>query len=336
MSTSNAKSSSSSSSSGISPNAASASTAQTSSSSFRDMKPQQQLKIPHNHESASAAAAAATTSTTLSNNLSDIGNASRIPTASTPKVQTTNQNQNASSSSSTNTNANSRQQPLSAYSTTTTPPASASSISSTSSVGKAYKLNLSVHTETFSQHELVLFINPRNFPDLAVGEIVELFQPDRPPPVKNRRLLLQIAAIEQTLQSSNPSSSSSSSNPSLSMTGNSTAQSSSTSTSGAKQIVSVRNTVADLFDLQAHTDIMIRHVAFSSAALDFIELSFKDQFISRSDMWRFTLNLVNKSAYVSKAFSWSGFNVSLKKKKAIIFNSFFFPLLISHSSDRPK
>lgn len=52
--------------------------------------------------------------------------------------------------------------------------------------------------------------------------------------------------------------------------------------------LSLSSQLADLFQIrrQARQDVLVRVVSTEAAALNFVELSFKDQYISRGDMLR--------------------------------------------------
>lgn len=50
--------------------------------------------------------------------------------------------------------------------------------------------------------------------------------------------------------------------------------------------------VALAFSLTGLREVMVRKVDSRAVALDLVELSFKDQYITRSDMWRITCSLV--------------------------------------------
>ena len=60
-------------------------------------------------------------------------------------------------------------------------------------------------------------------------------------------------------------------------------------------VVSVEQGVASLFQLRAYQTVQVRRVEPDSqdVALDLVELVFKDQYVSRSDMWRLKNSLVS-------------------------------------------
>jgi len=70
--------------------------------------------------------------------------------------------------------------------------------------------------------------------------------------------------------------------------------------------ISVANHIASLFELQARTDVVVRKIDFSEVTADYIEVTFRDQYISRGDMWRFKLALEGTCVYVGKNISYGG------------------------------
>jgi hypothetical protein len=57
--------------------------------------------------------------------------------------------------------------------------------------------------------------------------------------------------------------------------------------------------------------VMVSVVKRESVTVEFVELSFKDQFISRSDMWRLKQHLVNSCVYLNKTITFAGMRVSV-------------------------
>ena len=59
------------------------------------------------------------------------------------------------------------------------------------------------------------------------------------------------------------------------------------------EIISVDQTIANLFQLRAYKDVEVCRVSsVQDVGLDLLELVFREQYISRSDMWRLKNNLV--------------------------------------------
>eukprot|EP01112_Ceratiomyxa_fruticulosa_P006591 TRINITY_DN17413_c0_g1_i1.p1 TRINITY_DN17413_c0_g1~~TRINITY_DN17413_c0_g1_i1.p1 ORF type:complete len:255 (-),score=21.56 TRINITY_DN17413_c0_g1_i1:63-827(-) len=148
--------------------------------------------------------------------------------------------------------------------------------------------NLWVHDQQFSKDELV--INPDCFANAKVGDILEILYPttnlidinnlpenDVPLSGLNgfKRLCLAIKALAPQKNQK-----------------------------GALQL-SISKYIASVFDFSARRDVFAHIIPQSQAAADFVELSFKEQYIGRSDMWRLKLELQNTCVYVLKKLSFS-------------------------------
>ncbi|XP_078600096.1 GATOR1 complex protein DEPDC5-like isoform X7 [Branchiostoma floridae x Branchiostoma japonicum] len=131
---------------------------------------------------------------------------------------------------------------------------------------------LYIHQETFSENDLV--INSKDFPSAKVGDVVEIYQPEEP----NRRLLLQVKALKGDSQ---------------------------------QKGISVDKTVANVFQLRPFIDVCVNFVSSQDVALDLVELTFKDQYISRSDMWRLKKSLVSTCAYITKKVEFAGIRAQI-------------------------
>lgn len=57
--------------------------------------------------------------------------------------------------------------------------------------------------------------------------------------------------------------------------------------------ISVEQSIANVFGLRAYKDVNVRIVDPADVALDSIELTFKDQYMGRSEMWRLKNSLVS-------------------------------------------
>ncbi|OQR87620.1 vacuolar membrane-associated protein [Achlya hypogyna] len=67
-----------------------------------------------------------------------------------------------------------------------------------------------------------------------------------------------------------------------------------------KMSLSVLKDTASLFGLPALQDVVVRFVEKTRAEVDFVEISMKDQFLSRRDLWYLKQALVGKAVYVGK------------------------------------
>ncbi|XP_050092194.1 GATOR complex protein Iml1 isoform X2 [Anopheles aquasalis] len=122
---------------------------------------------------------------------------------------------------------------------------------------------LVTHQKTFSTEDLVL--NPKEHPELKLHDIVEIYLPEN----EGCRLLLQVTSLNKDFNS--------------------------------RETISVEVNVANTFNLKAYSDVYMRVVADpAEVALDSVEITFKDQYIGRSEMWRLKTRLTNTCVYLHK------------------------------------
>jgi len=62
----------------------------------------------------------------------------------------------------------------------------------------------------------------------------------------------------------------------------------------------VEQSVVSMFQLQIFADVCVTVVDPSSVALDSLELTFKEQYLGRSDMWRLKDHLTGSCVYTNK------------------------------------
>ncbi|KUF77780.1 DEP domain-containing protein [Phytophthora nicotianae] len=123
-------------------------------------------------------------------------------------------------------------------------------------------LSLVVHGPEFRNGEL-LVLNPDFFPDVQVLDLVEVSQPERAHP----RLVLSVESLAPVR---------------------------------GKLQVSVAKEIAAQFGLEAFRPVTVRRVDQRDVSVDFVELSFKDQFLSRADIWRFKVTMLGQCVYVGR------------------------------------
>lgn len=116
---------------------------------------------------------------------------------------------------------------------------------------KLYKLI--AHQKNFSEEEIIL--SCRDFPHIKVKDIVEIHHPE----VEGCRLLLQVHSLKDDVPQ--------------------------------KDTISVEQSIVSMFQLQIFVSVCVKVVDPTSVALDSLELTFKDQYLGRSDMWRLKDNL---------------------------------------------
>lgn len=126
-----------------------------------------------------------------------------------------------------------------------------------------------VHKKGFGGSDDELVVNPKVFPQVSLGDIIEIAHPtDEYSP-----LLLQVKSLKEDLQ---------------------------------KETISVDQTVAQAFKLRAYQDVVVNIVDPKDVTLDLVELTFKDQYIGRGDMWRLKKSLVSTCAYVTQKVEFAG------------------------------
>ncbi|XP_064646189.1 GATOR1 complex protein DEPDC5-like [Lineus longissimus] len=109
-----------------------------------------------------------------------------------------------------------------------------------------------------------IVVNPKEFPNITAGNVVEIFHPED----ETSRLLLQVPSLRDDFQQ--------------------------------KDTISVEQSVANAFNLRTYKDVRVNVVDSKSVALDLMEIVFREQYYSRSDMWRLSKTLVNTCVYASK------------------------------------
>ncbi|TRY65307.1 hypothetical protein DNTS_015453 [Danionella cerebrum] len=128
----------------------------------------------------------------------------------------------------------------------------------TMKANKSYKLV--VHKKGFGGSDDELMMNPKVFPQVKLGDIVEIAHPND----EYSPLLLQVKSLKDDLQK------------------------------------------AQAFKLRAYQDVIINVVDPKDVTLDLVELTFKDQYIGRGDMWRLKKSLVSTCAYVTQKVELAG------------------------------
>ena len=135
------------------------------------------------------------------------------------------------------------------------------------------KFKLMVHQWNFSEEELI--INPRDYNGLQVGDIVEIYHPED----TFSRLLLRVNKLSTDFQQ--------------------------------KDTISIDQTVASVFQLRAYLDVYVKRIEASEVTLDMVEIVFKDQYFSRSDMWRLQKSLTDSCVYIGKKLTFSGLRLQV-------------------------
>ncbi|XP_040319931.1 GATOR1 complex protein DEPDC5 isoform X7 [Herpailurus yagouaroundi] len=132
---------------------------------------------------------------------------------------------------------------------------------------KVYKLV--IHKKGFGGSDDELVMNPKVFPHIKLGDIVEIAHPND----EYSPLLLQVKSLKEDLQ---------------------------------KETISVDQTVTQVFHLRPYQDVYVNVVDPKDVTLDLVELTFKDQYIGRGDMWRLKKSLVSTCAYITQKVEFAG------------------------------
>lgn len=68
------------------------------------------------------------------------------------------------------------------------------------------------------------------------------------------------------------------------------------------EAISVEQSIAFTFQLRTYSDVKVGLVNPSLVTLDSVELTFKDQYLGRSDMWRLKNHMVRLDCYIEYNF----------------------------------
>ncbi|XP_034840644.1 GATOR complex protein Iml1 isoform X4 [Maniola hyperantus] len=131
---------------------------------------------------------------------------------------------------------------------------------------KSFKLI--VHQSSFSSEDLI--INLKDYPGLKEKDIVEIYHPENDYP----RLLLQVTKVDAPGR--------------------------------GRDAISVEQSIATTFQLRTFADVYVNIVNVADVALDSVELTFKDQYLGRSEMWRLKNHLVSTCVYLNKKIEYCG------------------------------
>ncbi|KAJ3219728.1 vacuolar membrane-associated protein iml1 [Clydaea vesicula] len=134
-----------------------------------------------------------------------------------------------------------------------------------------------VHDQKFSKQDLLL--NPELFPYLKVGDLVQIDQN----PDQQQKLILQIEKLD---------------------------------IAALKQFnlqLSVAQHISQQFNLQPRSDVFLHKVDPELITAEYIEFSFRDQYIGRAAMFKLKNLLIGKSVYTSQIFQHLGIKVTVKE-----------------------
>uniref|UniRef100_A0A2K6CIW1 GATOR1 complex protein DEPDC5 n=1 Tax=Macaca nemestrina TaxID=9545 RepID=A0A2K6CIW1_MACNE len=138
---------------------------------------------------------------------------------------------------------------------------------------KVYKLV--IHKKGFGGSDDELVVNPKVFPHIKLGDIVEIAHPNDEYRLEYMDLLFQNVLSQPDIVS-------------------------------VLETISVDQTVTQVFRLRPYQDVYVNVVDPKDVTLDLVELTFKDQYIGRGDMWRLKKSLVSTCAYITQKVEFAG------------------------------
>ncbi|XP_032596837.1 GATOR complex protein Iml1 isoform X4 [Drosophila grimshawi] len=139
---------------------------------------------------------------------------------------------------------------------------------------KTYKLI--THTRGCNKsYDADLVLNPQDHPTAKVGDVVEIYAPDDE---NGTHLLLQITELNEQNKT-------------------------------GRNVISIESCIAVAFKMKPYTHVVMRIVNPADVALDSIEITFKDQYMGRSEMWRLKTYLTNTCVYVNKKIDYNDMQI---------------------------
>ncbi|XP_053383864.1 GATOR complex protein Iml1-like [Mercenaria mercenaria] len=114
-----------------------------------------------------------------------------------------------------------------------------------------------------------ILINPKELSEINVGDVVEIYHPEE----EYSRLLLQINTLPDDPPKDN--------------------------------IVSIEHSIATAFQLKSYQNVIVNKVDKKQVSLDLVEILFKDQYYSRSDMHRLRTSMIGSCVYLNKKIEFS-------------------------------
>lgn len=131
---------------------------------------------------------------------------------------------------------------------------------------KCFKLSFHQKTEktTSTTMDDVIF-NPRDLPEVKVGDILEIFHPGE----ESCHLILPVKSLRDAGEFQPKD----------------------------KDVISISHVIGKKFELRPTKEVTVCIVEPQEVSIDLIELVFKDQYFSRADMWRMRLNLMKTCLY---------------------------------------
>ncbi|RIB15209.1 hypothetical protein C2G38_2247793 [Gigaspora rosea] len=136
-------------------------------------------------------------------------------------------------------------------------------------------LNLWVHDGNFSKQDFIM--NPDCFPDAKHGQLLEIYHSTESSDI-TKHLIVKVDAFDKEYIGKEK--------PILQ--------------------ISLANHIAQIFNFKPRTNVIVREVDAESVSAEYVEFSFRDQYIGRGDMWRLARSLMGTCVYLGKRIEFAG------------------------------
>ncbi|KAK3827688.1 MAG: hypothetical protein J3Q66DRAFT_291475, partial [Benniella sp.] len=153
---------------------------------------------------------------------------------------------------------------------TSTPSSAHESLLASSAHPPSNTAKIWVHNEHYSKRDFL--INPTFFPNLQPNDLFEVYDPGLPKELC-KKLIIQWTGHDKDAQPVQ---------------------------------VSLANNIAKAFGFAPRQDVVVQRVDPSLYAAKYVELTFRDQYVGRSDMWRLRTSLVGTCVYEAKKIVFLG------------------------------
>lgn len=128
-----------------------------------------------------------------------------------------------------------------------------------------------------------MILNPKDHPEAKIGDVVEIYLPED----DGIRLLLQITSFQEDKKGTKGTRTLPI--PKL----HSIPHTILLSVLSDLDVISIDASIASAFNLPTYSEVVMRTIDPATVALDSVEITFKDQYMGRSEMWRLKTFLVN-------------------------------------------
>jgi hypothetical protein len=79
--------------------------------------------------------------------------------------------------------------------------------------------------------------------------------------------------------------------------------------------ISIQKSIAEAVSLIQYTKVVVERITEADATLDFVELSFKRQYLQRSNMYRFKQSLIGRTLHINQNVNINGMQASVQEVK---------------------